>query len=423
MSVLSCAGTATRSGLVRKLVVGLLVAIGLVAIPLALPAHAQDNDLVKVYVVRTPAQNGGVADTLPEIAQRTLGTQSRASEILGLNKGRTQPDGGVLDTADQQLHPGWILRLPSDAAGPFVQFGRLPGASTATFTVPVTLAVIGGVLLILITLLLVLRRQTAALARGMGRFFTRLSGPWRARGDRRARRRLAQLWRADDGSRHAAQASLAAAARATPASTPGPVAVELSGSGVQLLPAVAPQPWQAGAQQPPTGPAAPCLPVLIGGQATTRLFVDLTYCDGALALAGDSRTATELLDALMAEIATHHRGLRISYLGAPPTGTRVQARGIGNSRELASLIGQSAPLPNAPVVAAAARHHITDIIAVPATVPTGESAEIVRLCSARTSTWTAIIAQDAPGAHWRCDARRDGTVRIPLLGRTVIAAQ
>jgi hypothetical protein len=49
-------------------------------------------------------------------------------EIFNLNKGRLQPNGGRL-TSPQLIEPGWILRLPADAAGPGVHFGLLPVAT------------------------------------------------------------------------------------------------------------------------------------------------------------------------------------------------------------------------------------------------------------------------------------------------------
>jgi hypothetical protein len=161
---------------------------------------------------------------------------------------------------------------------------------------------------------------------------------------------------------------------------------------------------------------------MLGGQSMSvpgTMFVDLTYCAGALALTGDSRTASEVLGAPVTDLSRLHQGLRITYLREPPPDARGTTRRIGTSSELTSMIRRWAPVMNAPIVVAAARRQITDIIAVPASLPQRESAEIARLRSGLASTWTAIIAQDVPGAHWRWDARKDGT---PSLFHPVAAS-
>ncbi|WP_409331583.1 LysM peptidoglycan-binding domain-containing protein [Trujillonella humicola] len=56
-------------------------------------------------------------DTLGRIAARQLGDWSRFEEILDLNRGRPQPDGGAL-TDPALIRPGWVLILPPDASGP-----------------------------------------------------------------------------------------------------------------------------------------------------------------------------------------------------------------------------------------------------------------------------------------------------------------
>ncbi|HET8969911.1 MAG TPA: LysM peptidoglycan-binding domain-containing protein, partial [Candidatus Nanopelagicales bacterium] len=56
-------------------------------------------------------------DTLWRLAERHLGSGLRYREIVELNRGRPQPDGGSL-TDPHWIYPGWELRLPNDARGP-----------------------------------------------------------------------------------------------------------------------------------------------------------------------------------------------------------------------------------------------------------------------------------------------------------------
>lgn len=62
-------------------------------------------------------------DTLWKIAAAHLGSGGRYSEIVDLNQGNLQPDGGRLAEPDL-IQPGWVLRLPADA--------REPGAPPTT---------------------------------------------------------------------------------------------------------------------------------------------------------------------------------------------------------------------------------------------------------------------------------------------------
>lgn len=79
---------------------------------------------VKFYIV-PPARNGH-AESLFDIAAKTLRDGSRYIQIFNLNVGRLQPNGERLENP-RVIEPGWILQLPADAAGPGVHFGPLPG--------------------------------------------------------------------------------------------------------------------------------------------------------------------------------------------------------------------------------------------------------------------------------------------------------
>ncbi|MER7277835.1 hypothetical protein ABT369_25680 [Dactylosporangium sp. NPDC000244] len=87
-------------------------------------AHAPSAGVGKYYVVGPPVN--GRNEFLFDIAARTLGNGRRYTEILQLNAGRPQPDGGQLSDP-ATLRPGWVLLLPPDAAGPGVHDGPPPG--------------------------------------------------------------------------------------------------------------------------------------------------------------------------------------------------------------------------------------------------------------------------------------------------------
>jgi membrane-anchored mycosin MYCP len=82
---------------------------------------------VKYYVVIAADLPGGLA----AIAGRLLDAPGRAAEILELNVGRAQADGGAL-TPDGVLKAGWVLQLPWDAVGAGVRHGQLPMGPTGT---------------------------------------------------------------------------------------------------------------------------------------------------------------------------------------------------------------------------------------------------------------------------------------------------
>ncbi|GAA3819535.1 LysM peptidoglycan-binding domain-containing protein [Cellulomonas soli] len=74
-------------------------------------------------------------DTLWDIATTHLGDGTRYTEIVDLNRGRTQPDGQALTDADH-LQPGWILLLPHPPAPAPEAPGPMPPAATSTTAEP-----------------------------------------------------------------------------------------------------------------------------------------------------------------------------------------------------------------------------------------------------------------------------------------------
>ncbi|WP_285472067.1 S8 family serine peptidase [Actinoplanes sp. NBRC 101535] len=110
--------TTTRA--VLAVMLGAAVSAGLGA-----PAAAANQ-----YYYTVTASHGGAPENLWEIAARFLGDAGRAGEILDLNAGRPQPDGGTLSDASR-LTEGWRLVLPFDAVGTELQYGPLPAVRAA----------------------------------------------------------------------------------------------------------------------------------------------------------------------------------------------------------------------------------------------------------------------------------------------------
>ncbi|MDW5323213.1 S8 family serine peptidase [Plantactinospora sp. KLBMP9567] len=70
----------------------------------------------------------GAPENLWEVADRFLGDAGRAGEILDLNSGRVQPDGGRLSDPGR-LRAGWHLVLPWDAIGTELRHGSPPASA------------------------------------------------------------------------------------------------------------------------------------------------------------------------------------------------------------------------------------------------------------------------------------------------------
>jgi len=87
----------------------------------SVPAVAAANG--KFLVIQAGPK--GVTPELSEIARDTLGDAGRWYELLMLNRGVPQPDGGQLESP-KQLRAGWVLRLPDDASGARVRTGLRP---------------------------------------------------------------------------------------------------------------------------------------------------------------------------------------------------------------------------------------------------------------------------------------------------------
>lgn len=91
---------------------------------LLLPADAVDVDAPRAQASASAGAMEFAAadytvtpgDTLWDISAEQLGDPLRYPEIVELNRGRPQPDGGTLEDPDL-IRPGWTLRLPDVVAG------------------------------------------------------------------------------------------------------------------------------------------------------------------------------------------------------------------------------------------------------------------------------------------------------------------
>jgi hypothetical protein len=476
--------TTRGAGLLRAAAILPIALIALVTGPAVRQAIAQTGQEIPVIQIENPAQIGVDDTTLPEVAQLTLGNPNLAQEIFELNVDRPQRVGGELTNPNQQLEVGWVLELPQGASGPLVQFistngsagsggsgstssgstssgstssggstasPQRSGSGTRTTTAgaahdatiaglkrPVFLAAIGGLLLLILTLFILLRQAVRRVRRdSLGqRLAAWLTGPSRRRRQRERRVLLSRTWRADTYSAGLARAALAEAGQAIPQTAQRVIAADVRTDSIRVLPApdlAPPEPWSADPEASgiwirprfsgylPQITDAMTLPVRVGGDQDRQLFVDVSNCDGAIALTGDSAAASEVLLALFRDLGEYHTDLSLAVLGTVQPGP-VRANLIRDSGELAAMIGPSAPVYDSPVQAGAVRRRITGVVAVPSGAPAHESIEVARLCALRGSTWLALVVGDVPGAHWRWDVDRVGQMRLPTLGRTVVAA-
>ncbi|MFI7435822.1 S8 family serine peptidase [Micromonospora haikouensis] len=129
-------GPLTRAALAGLAALTAVTSAGTVAVTdpraaRAAPADPQVQPYVLYYTVLASYQ--GRPETLWTIAARFLGDAERAGEILELNTGRRQPDGGRL-TDPGRLTEGWHLVLPWDAIGTGLRHGVLPTTTAAGAT-------------------------------------------------------------------------------------------------------------------------------------------------------------------------------------------------------------------------------------------------------------------------------------------------
>ncbi|QMU76802.1 hypothetical protein GXW83_14710 [Streptacidiphilus sp. PB12-B1b] len=459
--------TAQRiAGAVLRVVAVLLLALGAAAATAA-PATAAGSgsgDLVKVFVVPDPAQTGGAPATLSSIAAGTLGDPSRAGEVFTLNQGLTQADGSALTSPDQQLHPGWILRLPPDASGPGVQLARESGtagagqggaspsagagsstaarsASTGTaratrgtttvLSLPpaAVLALLGAVLLALVTAAIVARRRLRRALAALGRAVAALGEPFARRRRTKARARIGRQFAADAASVRRAHGALGEFTAPGERPRPSVHALQLDPDGVTVwLPAAEALevPWHsvdgtrwrrpesADDSLRPGDPAA-CL-VRVGTDAEGEpVFVDLSRLDGVLSVTGDRAVARDVVRNLLAETARSRPDTPVTVLGTRsgaliplPSGLRPVTGVVPDPN------GRPTPVRGT-VLGAAARQPVQGLVVLAEPPGEREAAELAALCGPGGAGWTGLVCGEAEGAHWRWHADARGGVELPIL--------
>jgi hypothetical protein len=441
------------------LLAAFLVAIGAAG---SAEAAAPGDDLIKVFVVQDPAQTGGQLATLQSIAAATLGDAARADEIFDLNRGLTQKDGGALSSPGDQLHPGWILRLPKDASGPGVQLAKdtggqgnasTPPASGSTappgtgdeqstmLTVPLAavIAILGAILLALVTAGIVGRRKVRAGFAAVRRGLNKLGEPARRR-RRLAQRRATSRWfDADVDSVRRAYGTLGEFA-ATDREPERPVhALSVDDAGVTVWlsasdaagapwtsidstrwrrPAAAPGrpgPGDGGVTSPADLSTA-CL-VRAGTGADGRpVFVDLSRLDGVLSVTGEKVVARDVVQNLLAEIARTRPGTPVTVL----RGT-ADAPSLAVPPSLQQLPQVTPQHVTAPVPAqgtargAASRRPLKGLVVVAGTPNGREATELAALCGPGGAGWTGLVYGETQDAHWRWYTDGYGHVDIPVL--------
>ncbi|WP_369222937.1 hypothetical protein AB5J52_17465 [Streptomyces sp. R39] len=425
------------------------------------------DDLIKVFVVQDPAQTGGQLATLGSIAAATLGDATRAGEIFDLNRGLTQKDGSALSGPGDPLHPGWILRLPADASGAGVRLARDTGGQSSAsappaggpasgssappdagggqstmLTIPLAaaLALLGAILLALVTAGIVGRRKVGAGVAAARRGLSRLGEPVRRRRLLTRRRATSRWFDADADSVRRAYGALGefTATHREPERPVHALSVDDAGTTVWLSASdtagapwtsVDSTRWRRPASAPDRQPAADdglasgavlttaCL-VRPGTDTDGRpVFVDLSRLDGVLSVTGEKLVARDVVQNLLAEIARTRPGTSVTVLrgtaDAPPL---TVPPGLRQVPQAAPPRAAAASVTTRGTVRGAASRRPLKGLVVVAGTPSGlQAAELAALCGPGGAGWTGLVYGEAQDAHWRWYTDGDGRVDIPVL--------
>jgi hypothetical protein len=381
-----------------RLVSLLVVLVALLAVGTAVAQSA-----VPYYVV--PGKPGDRSDkTLTDISSLTLGTPSRWTEILELNKNRIQPDGRKL-TDPKNLSAGWVLVLPKDASSGEIQIGQPPAPPATGPDLVLILSIAGAVVLLLaaggVVVLLVRRRPV------------RNAEPIPAAG------RQQQIL--ETALRNVVAADIPA---------PPIYAATVDSDRVVLrlappLPNAVP-PWQA--REEGSSWQAPIwqLDKSVPDAATPfPLFIDLGVTDGDWTAVNLGRApGLVAIDGKQADVETAlarvtARGLRITCIGRP-----LRIAGAETVASVRDLLGDG-PLPNPNVTGMLAvwgapgglpaelDHHL---VLVTGDVPPPELDVLSELAARSGNSVAVLVLGDAPAAVWRLTVGPSGVLDGSSLG-------
>jgi hypothetical protein len=409
---------------------------------------------VKYYVV--PRSIHGEPVFLFDVARATLGSGSRYSQILGLNRGRRQADGGRLEDAASALHAGWVLRLPADARGAGVRCGsslpgpaasqpgstRRPAAAPAhglaaprlalppvppAATIAAIGSAVGGAALLALLAVVAVRLRRPAF-RGLRRLRARLRAPawWRRRAALRRRAAHAHQVERDRGALPAVAAALAV----LPAAGPRPYAVLVDPRSVTLHMAPAgpepPPPWQTDdggrtwrAPRHALGEAAASaafpLLVTVGVRGDARVLVDLGRASGAISVEGDARAAGDIVAAITGELAVApwSGAVRTELVGG-------DVRGALDAAEIARGRARHGDTDEARVLVGRRPEDTPrELLGVAAPVPDGDARRLAALAGRPDARLTVVAAAPVPGARWRWTVGAEGGLDLGPLGLAV----
>ncbi|MEH0927166.1 hypothetical protein [Micromonospora sp. CPCC 205558] len=409
---------------------GMLLAV-VAALVLSIPGRADAVEPSVPYWV-VPGQPGAESDmTLPGVADRVLGDSRRWPEILELNQGRTQPDGGILTDPAQPIPAGWVLVLPEGATSGEIRVGPPPPArpnegqqpqvppverprTGQSAAAPAAPPVDDGETI-------GLRPVTATLL-GIGAALLAVAVPLLIR---RARRRAAEPARPAPGSRQVLDRALRQIA--AQASQPQVYAAMVGADRVSLRLAPAlpdpPPPWRAreeGAiweapswdldQNVAGGDGGFPLLATVGTVGGELTVVNLGRAPGIIALTGEPAVARRLAGAFLGEISRYAAAsVAITVVGPPPEPWPVpeRVRVVVDVHTVLGLPGDDAH------EALALRDHL---VVITAPLPADEWERLGAMAAASDGTAAVVVVGDSPNTVWRFESDANGALDVGVLG-------